>query len=349
MDLEKYFDIYDIQDRDLAEAELGINMAEFHDMESLKALKTLLHRLHTIRRIFLCSLLSFDTGGGHAEYTKWKMVMERLHTLGNIVGELSGELRRIMDEEERRQPSRMSTPARLTRSFPADFTIPSSPKSPISPENEKYRGQLRKLNSLSQALRGLQAKMHVLREESDRSLREKPSAHQHEFGAELLSHYDSIGADLRGLVDEWESGRAYLALCVDRNGAAATNTGGAPSPESDRSISGTTLVGDTPRNSGLFSSDTWGDVAALAAIEDAATPQENDGGEEELVFEAVAEPRPKSMLSREERIRKVQEERARTAERRKTAEAGLAMQKELQQVLINRPPPRKRIMSRNFS
>lgn len=99
-DLERYFDIYDVQMTDLEDAEVGFNEDEFEDMESLKALKTLLHRLHTIRRVFMCSMMAIDADGRHGDYSKWGTVVDQLKTLGNSVAELAGELKRISTEEE---------------------------------------------------------------------------------------------------------------------------------------------------------------------------------------------------------------------------------------------------------
>ncbi|TGZ81787.1 hypothetical protein EX30DRAFT_348201 [Ascodesmis nigricans] len=326
-DLERYFDIYDIQVANLEDAELGFDEQEFEDMESIRALKTLLHRLHTIRRVFLCSLMAVDADGRHADYAKWGTVVEQLKTLGNTVAEIAGELKRISTEEE-------------------EFFIPPSPKLPVSPENEKYRGQLRQLNSLSQSLRGLQAKMHVLREESDRTLQE--SSDLSDFGRDLLQHYDSIGADLRGLVDEWENSRAYLIMNLTQRDRA--NSGSPESLKGPESLAGTTLAGDTPRNSGLFTKDgSWADTAGFGLMSPRGDKSDDSHESEvEEIFEGIADPaRPRPTLTREERIRKVQEERAKAAEKRKTVGASLALQKELQAVLVNRPTPKRRIAVRN--
>lgn len=100
-DLEKYYDIYDVQMADLEEAELGFDGNEdLGDLQSLRALKTLLHRLHTIRRVFLCSLLAIDADGGYADYTRWGLAVEQLRSLGNLIAELAGELRKMLAEEE---------------------------------------------------------------------------------------------------------------------------------------------------------------------------------------------------------------------------------------------------------
>ncbi|KAA8905478.1 Mysoin-binding motif of peroxisomes-domain-containing protein [Sphaerosporella brunnea] len=328
-DLEKFYDIYDLQLADLQEAELGVEPGdELGDLESLKALKTLLHRLHTTRRVFLCSLLAIDADGGYSDYTRWGLAVEQLRSLGNLIAELAGELKKILAEQDQ-------------------FSIPPTPvaTAPLSPEGEKCRGQLRKLNSLSQALRGLQAKMHVLREESDRTLQE--SSDLSDFGRDLLSHYDSIGADLRGLVDEWENARACLAMSVERQ--SPRNSG---SPDS---IDGSTLVGDTPRNSGLFTKDGpggWADAAGLGLFSQPEESEQEQDPDTEVVFEAVAESkpiRPRSFMTRDERIKKVREERIKAEEHRKSLEAGLALQKELQSVLVNRPAPKRRYTTRAFS
>lgn len=100
VDLEKYYDIYDIQRENVENMAIGANKDEFDEMESLKALKSLLHRLHTIRRILLCCFLAIDADGAHADYNGWRVVVVQLQELGNLMGELGGELRRILSEEE---------------------------------------------------------------------------------------------------------------------------------------------------------------------------------------------------------------------------------------------------------
>src|SRR5690606_14618662 len=119
------------------------------------------------------------------------------------------------------------------------------------------------------------AKMHVLREDSDRSL-EEDSVDFGEFSKELLAHFDSIGADIHALVDEWESSRAQLAASIEKK-------------ESRRSLSigGSTLVGgDTPRTS----------IYDVNWAEDLKTPSPSTISEvgsyepEKELFEAVSEP-----------------------------------------------------------
>lgn len=313
-DMAKYHDIYDVSLSDLEELNIGVNEDEFADMESLKALKALLHRLHTIRRVFLCCLLALDAKGNGQDFPKWRSAVEQLNSLSELMAELSRELRRVLTEEEQ-------------------FAIPPTPKLPLSPSSERVRGQLRKMNSLSQALRGLQAKMHVLREDSDRCLQD--SADFSEFGTELLAHYDSIGADIHSLVEEWESSRAALAQSIIKKDNRRS-----------LSIGGSTLVGgDTPRTS--VYDQSWADSDLLS---NATSPPMSEGfpEPEKEVFEAVSEPfgRARSSLTREERIRKVQEERIRLAEEKARRESSVNLVKELKDVLDTRiPMPRRRVVS----
>jgi len=101
IDLEKYYDIYDIRREDVQNIEAEIDNEEFDDMESLKALKALVHRLHTVRRIFLCCLLALEADGCHPDYNKWRVTVEQLRTLGTLIGELGSGIKRILGEEER--------------------------------------------------------------------------------------------------------------------------------------------------------------------------------------------------------------------------------------------------------
>lgn len=164
-----------------------------------------------------------------------------------------------------------------------------------------------------------------------------------EFGPHLLSHYDSIGADLHALVAEWESGRALLALSIDKQDAR--NSMGSIDLNKF-SPTGSTLAGDTPRNS-YGGGKAWEDMigSGLASPANAGSDKDKDENSDEphqVVFEAVADPRPVrnslSKLTREERIKKVQEERVRLAEERERAKAGATLVKELQTVLTNRQP-----------
>ncbi|KAG4026216.1 hypothetical protein MFRU_043g00210 [Monilinia fructicola] len=308
MDLDKYYDVYDISDLDYSEAMLGYTEGEFDDEESVRVLKIFAARFHTIRKIFLCCLLAFDAHGGKPDFHRWGLAVDELHTLCSVTSEAEDKLRRILGEEE-------------------SFPVPTTPKLPLTPGRERARAQLRKLNTLSSGIRGLQAKLHVLREESDKSLNDTEDVS--ELGSSLMMQYDSIGIDLKALMQEWEDGRAALAVNIDRNEKRVSSLGGMVSPAS--SLGGLTAVEEGTADDAL---------RALNGEGRSRSSLEMSGSEVEEVFEAIAIPRQRSKLTREERIVKMKEDRVRRESMRDRADANTKMLRELESVINLRPRPR---------
>ncbi|KAH8815133.1 Mysoin-binding motif of peroxisomes-domain-containing protein [Xylogone sp. PMI_703] len=306
LDLEKYYDIYDISDMDSADALLGYSEAEFEDVDSLRALKILAARFHTIRKIFLCCLLALDAHGGKPDFLRWGTALDEIHAVSAVTAEAEERMRRILTEEE-------------------SFPVPPTPKMPLTPRGERWRTQLRKLNSLSSGIRGLQAKLHVLKEESDRTINSETEDFS-EFGADLMSQYESIGVDLKSLMQEWEDGKAALASNIDRN---------------ERRISSmSTAVSPAISLSGLTSVEEGTPLDALKALNGERRSQSSldfSGSEAEEVFEAIAMPRQRSSLTREQRIAKMKEDRARRESSRDRQEANTRMLRELESVINLRP------------
>ena len=190
------------------------------------------------------------------------------------------------------------------------------------------RSQMRQFGNLSRGIRGLQAKMRLLRDESNITLDHPDEVL--ESGTNVLAQYDSIGADLKGLMQEWEEGRAALALSLDkkehmRSLSSASNMIPA-SPTS--SLGGTTAVsGGSPQDA----------LQALNGISKTRSRSSTTSSSGEEIFEAVALPRQRSTLTREERIAKMQEERMRQAIVKDKANANTHMLKELETVIRLRP------------
>lgn len=207
--------------------------------------------------------------------------------------------------------------------------MPTTPKLPLTPGRERARAQLRKLNTLSSGIRGLQAKLHVLREESDKSLNATEDVS--ELGSSLMMQYESIGIDLNALMQEWEDGKAALAVNIDRNEKRVSSMCGMISPAS--SLGGVTAVEE----------GTAAD--ALRTLNGENKPRysfEMSGSEVEEVFEAIAIPRQRSKLTREERIVKMKEDRVKRESMRDRADANTNMLRELESVINLRPRPKPR-------
>lgn len=205
--------------------------------------------------------------------------------------------------------------------------MPPSPKMPLTPGRERWRSQLRKLDSLSTGIRGLQAKLHLLREESDRALAE--SSNISEMGSSLMTQYESIGLDLKELMSAWEEGKAALALGIDRNEKRLSTMSTLMSPRS--SLSGLTAVSEGSAIDALKA--LTGDLSPGSDVHEAAEPDSPE------IFEAVAQARarPMSLLTREERITKMKEERDQKAQARKQLDATRGMLRELETVINLRP------------
>lgn len=311
LDLEKYYDIYDISDLDISDAQQGVVEEEFEDPESLRALKVLAARLHTIRKIFLCALLALDAKGDESDHLHWTTVVEGLHGLMAVTRVCYDRLRNILAEEQ-------------------SFPNPATPKVPLTPGRERWRSQLRKLNSLSSGIRGLQAKMHLLREESDKALNESDDIS--ELGGNLMAQYESIGQDLQTLMHAWEEGKSALASGIDRNEKRLSTMSNILSPTT--SLSGLTTVEDGAGGGVLEALKT------LTGESPSSTDFHPDEPETEEIFEAVAIPRARSTLTREERIIKMREDRERKELAKEKADATRGMLRELEMVINLRPKGR---------
>jgi hypothetical protein len=103
IDLEKYYDIYDLNDIDLSEAMVGYSETEFEDSESLRALKILTARFHTARKVFLCCLMALDANGAKSDFSCWSSALEEIRGVATMTSEAESRLRRILSEEESKQ------------------------------------------------------------------------------------------------------------------------------------------------------------------------------------------------------------------------------------------------------
>lgn len=330
VDLEKYYDIYEISRTDMDEAEEFAN-AEIFDPEeanSLTALKIALQKLHMIRKLFLCSLLALGADGGKSDFPRWAAAT---NTMRHISAETANMTRMIEDilREEESKSQNFCCLFRATNHQFQGFPIPPTPQVPLTPGRQRMRSQIRKLSSLSQGIRGLQAKMHVLRDESDKLLDNTDEATQ--SGLNLLLQYDSIGADLKFLLRDWEQGRAALVSNIDRNHNRRSSSlpGKAIPPSPTPSLGGLTAVESSP--TGLL--HLYSGQPPKSRSRSSTTT--SSSGEE--VFEAVALPRQRSTLTREERLAKLKEERVRQAILKGKGDANTHMLKELEMVIRLRP------------
>lgn len=200
-----------------------------------------------------------------------------------------------------------------------------------SPAKEHHKAQLRRLNALSQGIRGLHAKMNLIREESDSKFNRESD--ESELTTTLSTMYDSVGADLRSLLHEWEIGRSSIQQSIGNGAKWSPRSSSIRSPSSTYSnLSGFTAVDGGPAS-----------ALRLLNGEEPQSPTSPDSQmDDEEVFEAVALPpiRKRSSLPRTERIARMKEDRAKHAVARERMDANTHMLRELQTVMKLRPHPR---------
>ncbi|GMF68911.1 unnamed protein product [Aspergillus oryzae] len=311
--LAKYYDIYDVSEEELAEAELALAERATEDQYSLRALRTLFGRLYIVRKSILCCLLALGADGGGSDIARWTIAIEQMQDL-----------------------------AETSLTYLLGNQVPRSPLPTASPNKEHLRAQYRKLNSLSQAIRALHAKMHLIREMSSASLEQTDADENDENEATLASHYESIGTDIKNLLQEWEDGKAAMIsntpdkrLNVDRLSRPLSEWKLPSSPTP--SLGGATAVEGSPADALKALNGERPDSSIIHTIDD-----------EEEIFEAVALPArsKRQSLTREERIARVKEDRAKQAAARERLDANTNMLKELEMVIKQRPPAAsKRITS----
>ena len=101
-DLEKYFDIYEISQIDLQDAEViaTADLSEMETADTLQDLKIGLQKLHVIRKIFLCTLLALNADGGKADFRRWSATSEAMGALSSIVTKTVFDMDEVLGNEE---------------------------------------------------------------------------------------------------------------------------------------------------------------------------------------------------------------------------------------------------------
>ncbi|KAL1992607.1 hypothetical protein VTN49DRAFT_4639 [Thermomyces lanuginosus] len=315
--LDKYYDIYEVTPGIIRDAEETLAERDADDQYSLRSLRALFARTHGIRKSILCCLLALKADGTGADIATWSAAVEEMCNLATVTGNQMMRIRNILDEQDR-------------------DVAPPPLQSPANPGRETLRAQLQRLNSLTQGIRALHAKMYLMREESDASMDQDGS--EKDIGAALMAQYESIGADIRGLLEEWEAGKTALLQAIEQSSSSnrsSLTSSELRSPLSPASSFGGTTAVDGSPSAALRALNGETPPAHLTIHFDSATV---DPVEEEI-FEAVASPssRKRSSLSREERIARMKEERAKQAAARERAETSTHMLRELETVIKHRP------------
>ncbi|EMR71690.1 putative proliferating cell nuclear antigen protein [Eutypa lata UCREL1] len=285
------------------------------DGEKLQSLKDSAFLLHDIRKVFLSGLLALHTAGNGADRVRFTAVSEAFKELNGVTSHAYSQVRNILAEN--------------------DLALPKTPKGPQTPNHDRWHHQLRRLNSMTMNIRSVQAKLHLLREESSLALNEADDIS--DLGPLFMAQYDSIGQDLDALMEAWRSGKSSLATGIDRN---------------EKRLSSMTLAMMSPAST--MSGQTIAEEDSEDGVDDALRKLTGEGSPspvpaqppkliEPEIFEAISVQRPRSMLSRDERLAKMREDRKSKELTKVKADAHRGMMRELQGVLLKQKPSRTRI------
>ncbi|KAI0008897.1 Mysoin-binding motif of peroxisomes-domain-containing protein [Xylariaceae sp. FL0662B] len=284
------------------------------DAEKLQPLKDAAFLFHDIRKMFLSGLLALHTAGNDTDRLRFATIVEAFKELNAATRHAYARVRDILADN--------------------DFQIPKSPRSPETPGHDRWRHQVRRLNSMTMNIRSVQAKLHLLREESSKTLNEADDIT--DLGPMFLAQYDSIGQDLRDLMEAWQSGKQSLVSGIDRNEKRLSSIGSTlMSPAS--TFSGRTI---TEEDENSTDGHDPGVAEALKRLTGSSSPPTELVPEmpiEPEVFEAISIPRPRSMLTREERIAKMKEDRRNKEISKARSEYKNGFMEELSGVLKSRP------------
>ena len=102
LDLEKYYDVYEISRTDMEEAQIvaNANYSEIEDADTLQALKSGLRKLHIIRKLCLCTLLALNADGSKSDFHTWPAAIDALRGLSSITVKMIANIDEILGEEE---------------------------------------------------------------------------------------------------------------------------------------------------------------------------------------------------------------------------------------------------------
>ncbi|KAF2675214.1 hypothetical protein BT63DRAFT_436159 [Microthyrium microscopicum] len=307
-DLEKYLDIHEIAEPDVKEAFSGALISEIDDQESLSALRAMQWRFNTLRKVFLCHLLALPATGCGADIVPWQNAEAGMESIASTTGEWAEKINEVLGEDE------------------IPTLNPTTPTHRNSPERERYRQQLRKTNELSAELRAMQAKLHILRDDVSRIL--DGEANINAITPLFNSQADAIGQDIRLLQQTYDSWRTSLLSPADKYDRRRSRA--SSELRSPASLGGLTVVDEGIANG---PSDA---LRALTGVSSGSSGSPVNSNSDEEVFEAMALPRIRRSMTREEKIAKLQDEEARRSIAREQRQQTSNMVRELETVINTR-------------
>lgn len=301
--------------------------------EKLQPLKDAAYLFHDIRKVFLSGLLALHTSGKDTDRLRFTTVLEAFKELNAVTRQAYTRLKDVLADNDCESRNIGLIVSWLTNLVDQINQLPKDLKSPLSPNHDRWQHQIRRLGSMTMNIRSVQAKLHLLQEESSKALNEANDIT--EMGPLFMAQYDSIGQDLRDLTEAWQSGKKALQSGINRNEKRISSIGSfMASPTS--TMSGQTVAGD--ESSTDEHEPGVEDALRKLTGDPPPTPTRPGSLVEPEVFEAVSMPRPRSILTREERLVRMREDRKTKEVAKAKADAYRGMVRELEGVLVKKGP-----------
>lgn len=312
LDLERCIDMYELKgdeefgmllERDVAFVDELIK-ENYYGTRGANAtvpeLKHEFHRLHYLRRVFMCCLLSITADGdcSRREIDGWTAVVDNLESCSALI-------------------------LQLARTLSKDALLPTPAELEEEETSSVKRRPASHLYDLAVTIENVESRLHLLNEEDE----------------DYEENYELLGTELHHLLEAWEQGRSSLGSRTSRQTKLSTPTQQYLDRFEEASIisSGTTLAeeDDTRR---LFSPrehmrQQYGHIRRISNM------SEMGGMSEMTILEGIVEQderAKKRNLSRKERIQIMQKNREAELEKRSVAQQRQNFVLELGNVLDKR-------------
>ncbi|KAJ9495839.1 hypothetical protein H2202_008633 [Exophiala xenobiotica] len=321
LESKSYHDIYDVSMQDYTDAVTFANNISMDAQDSLKELR-FLFRLHLMaRKVFFCDLLALHSGSTWYNICQWRGTLHLLQDLEATTSRGARDVRAAVVREE------FGGTSQATMALEADCVVETNPEL-MTPQRRHTKAQIRRFDAVANSIRSLNAKVHLVREAMNSSSTNEDDP---AFSMTITRGYETLGAEIRNALSEWEKGRNTMFLHMDadpeRRSSRASSDIRSPASPSPSSLGGMTIVDGGPAEA----------FKLLSGDERASS---DGGGLDEEVFEAVAMPRKRmswTPMSREEKLSRLQQERIKRATVQEHAENTTNMLRELQMVIKHRP------------
>ncbi|KAI4601474.1 hypothetical protein KJ359_011603 [Pestalotiopsis sp. 9143b] len=288
------------------------------DAQMTGQLRETLQLSREARRMFLITLMSLEKTGSRTELAQYSTALQGIQKCLVATKRAYANLQHVLVKDGefgtgRDRNSRKSL-------------------SPTSPRHLKWKHQIDKVGGMNMSIRTIQAKMWSLLEESKKTLDTADDVS--ELGQMFMDRYESIGKDIEDLMDAWKSGKDNLGKSITKNERRISSMSLIMSPALDKSMEA--VLEETGEGDGGVAS-AWDSLTGGEAQPDGMSPPTPDLQPQVMeTFEAIATPRPRSMMTRAERIKQSQEDRKVREEQRASAMQRGHVMGELRDVLKSR-------------